>query len=107
MALSRSLRDPVYCPLLTTLSNGQFADLLRLGRHHFHNHDYANADNQPKYVAKKDSEVPEDHANVVVAIAESGEEGISNGPFEGESGQAAIDLQVADHRIDTLVPNLI
>ncbi len=48
---------------------------------HYPNNDHAKADDQPKYVAQEGPQVPEDHADVVTAAAEDGEEGISGGSF--------------------------
>ena len=55
---------------------------------------------QPDELAQKDPQVAQDHADVVTASAQDREEGVAGRSLEGASGQAAVGLHVADHRLD-------
>lgn len=55
---------------------------------------------QPDYLAQKDPQVAQDHADVVTAAAEDREECVASRAFEWASGQAAIVFHMADHRLD-------
>lgn len=48
--------------------------------------------------------MPEDHADVMAAAAEDGEEGISGDSFQRASRQAAVILHVSDHRFYRATP---
>ena len=56
--------------------------------------------NQPDELAQKNPQVAQDHADVVTASAQDREEGVAGRSLEGASGQAAVGLHVADHRLD-------
>ena len=55
---------------------------------------------QPDELAQKCPQMAQDHADVVTAAAEDGEEGVAGGSLQRASGQAAVGLHVADHRLD-------
>ena len=49
--------------------------------------------------------MPQDHADVVTAAAEHGEESIALGSFQGASSQAAVVFHVSDHRLNGAAPS--
>jgi len=55
---------------------------------------------QPDELAQNDSQMAQDHADVVTAAAQDREEGVTGGALQRASGQAAIGLHVPDHRFD-------
>jgi len=69
-----------------------------------HADDLTETGDQPDQSAQKDPQVPEDHADVMAAAAEYGEEGISGGSFQRASRQAAVVLHVSDHRFYRATP---
>ena len=55
---------------------------------------------QPNELAQKHPQVPEDHADVVPAAAQDREDGVAGRSLQRASGQAAVVLHVANHRLD-------
>ena len=67
--------------------------------------DLSDQRDQPYELAQKDPQVAQDHADVVAAAAQHGEEGVAVRSLERASGQAAIGFHVPDHRLDGTSPS--
>ena len=59
------------------MSTHIFVDLISLTERHFRVDDHANLTDQPDQSVQNSSQVPEDHADVVTATAEHGEERVA------------------------------
>ena len=64
--------------------------------------DHANLTDQS---VQNSSQVPEDHADVVTATAEHGEERVALGSFQGASPQSTVGFHVPDHRLNCTAPS--
>ena len=68
--------------------------------------DHANLTDQQDQSVQNSSQVPEDHADVVTATAEHGEERVAPwGSFQGAPPQPTVVFHVPDHRLDCTAPS--